>query len=189
MDSIRSRARELLTEDHPFLATRLLQSLRDKFGDSEFGYRVQALFAHVLVRLGAGVQEINAQGHPDIKASWRSNTLLVQVKSLLHRSPEHKFEITEDDLRGITPASRTYVGYLALLDCAAPMEWIVVDYDRIRRHLFRPVHTVTLKADSDTQFSRDCTREFVRLIVDSGDRLFDLRYALMCERAIKGSAL
>jgi len=99
------------------------------------------------------------------------------------------FEISEPDLAGITPPSKMYVGYLALLDCAAPIEWITVDYDKVRRHLRHPVHTVTLKADSNVSLSRDCTDEFAQLIVDKKDRLFDLRYTLLCERAIRGNAI
>lgn len=177
------------TVEDPFLAARLLQSLRERFGDAELGYRVQALYAHVLLRLGATILEVNAQGHPDIKASWSGKTLLVQVKSLLHRRPDQKFDISQDDLRGITPRLKEYTGYLALLDCAPPLEWIVVEYDRIRRHLERPVHTVTLKADSDTELSRGCTIEFVRLLIAIQSRLPDLRYALMCERAMKGNGM
>ena len=115
----------------PFAAGPALNALRARFGDSEFGYRIQALFAYVLSDLGAGIEEINAQGHPDIRASWQGRPTLIQVKSLLHRHPENRYTLTSEDLRGITPQTGDQIGYLALLDCGAPAEWIVVEEKRL----------------------------------------------------------
>ncbi len=168
----------------PFAAGPSLEALREKFGDSEFGYRVQALFGSTLASLGARILEINAQGHPDIKAVWQEETLLIQVKSLHHLYPEHRYILSAEDLRGITPQAKGQIGYLALLDCASPAEWILVREDRVRAHLGRPIHTVTLRADSNRSLSLLCTQEFLRLIVSFKDRLPDMTYALLCKRAL-----
>ena len=64
-----------MRHDSTVSANHILARLRDEVGDSEFGYRLQALFAHVLGRLGASILEVNAQGHPDIRGvsgvNWR----------------------------------------------------------------------------------------------------------------------
>jgi hypothetical protein len=158
--------------------------LRSKFGDGEFGYRIQALFAYVIAGLGARIEEINAQGHPDIRAAWEGKTALIQVKSLLHRHPEHRYTLSSKDLRGIIPQSSGQIGYLALLDCGSPAEWIVVEEARLRPHLGSPIHTVTLRADSDKALSRLCTEEFNRVIMSFEGRLPDMTYALLCNRAL-----
>lgn len=184
MFSIRSKGRQLSTAIDPFAAGPSLEALREKFGDSEFGYRVQALLGSTLASLGAQILEINAQGHPDIKAVWQGQTLLIQVKSLHHQFPEHRYTLSSEDLRGITPQAKGDVGYLALLDCASPAEWIFIQEDSVRGHLGRPIHTVTLRADSDRSLSLLCSQEFLRVIVAYKDRLPDMTYALLRKRAL-----
>jgi len=70
----------LPTATDRFIAGPLLDALRAKFHDSDFGYRMQALFAYVIAGLGAWIEEINAHGHPDIRAAWQGKTALIQVK-------------------------------------------------------------------------------------------------------------
>jgi hypothetical protein len=62
----------LFADNGQFAVKPLLEGLRAEFGDAEFGYRMQGMFAHVLARLGGEILEINAQGHPDIKARLAS---------------------------------------------------------------------------------------------------------------------
>lgn len=171
----------------PFAVGSALDALRAKFGDSEFGYRMQAWFAYVFAGLGAGIEEINAQGHPDVRASWQGRTALIQVKTLLHRHPEHRYTLSPEDLRGITPQGVDQIGYLALLDCGAPAEWIVVEEGRLRFHLGRPIHTVTLRADSDKALSRLCTEEFNTAVASYEGRLADMTFALLSRRALSRS--
>ena len=134
--------------------------------------------------LGAEIEEINAQGHPDVRASWQGKTVLIQVKSLLHRSPEHRYTLSPEDLRGITPQARDQIGYLALLDCGRPAEWIVVEEGRLRFHQGNTIHTVTLRADSDKALSKLCTEEFNRIIASFEGRLADMTFALLCKRVL-----
>jgi hypothetical protein len=184
MSSIHLRARLLSTASDPFATGPPLSALRAKFGDSEFGYRIQALFGYTLRSLGARVDEINAQGHPDIRAQWRGQILLFQVKTLLHRFAEHRYTLSTEDLRGITPTTNSETGFLALLDCGSPAEWILVTQSRVRAHLERPIHPATLRADSDKRLSRLCTEEFNKLILSVDDRLGDLTFSLLCQRAM-----
>ena len=84
--------------DLQFAVKPLLEGLRAQVGDGEFGYRMQALFAHVLVRLGARVLEINAQGHPDVRALMGQELMFVQVKSAMNSGPGSLFQLSGADL-------------------------------------------------------------------------------------------
>lgn len=166
----------------------VLDQLRFQCGDSEFGYRLQALFAHVLLRLGGSVSEINAQGHPDVKARLGDRELWVQVKTSIHSSASTEFQLSTEDLAGITAEGRRE-GCLAFLDCAEPVEWIMVGYERAERLVGRSVQVATLRAESDAALSEDCTLEFREMVLAVGNRLLNLTYRNLCHRALKGESL
>jgi hypothetical protein len=165
-----------------------MDDLRAECGDAEFGYRLQALFAHVLLRLGARVLEINAQGHPDVRVRLSDREMLVQVKTCSHTSAATIFEMTEEDVTGITEAGRR-AGVLAFLDCAEPVSWSIVPADRAAAMVGRLVHVATLRADSDHALSEDCTEEFLAMIQTIGHRLRNLTYTLLRDRALAGELL
>ena len=171
-----------------FDAKRVVDGLRAKCGDSEFGYRLQALFAHILLRLSARIVEINAQGHPDIRAVLGDRELLIQVKTCSHSSAATIFEITREDVSGITEGGRR-TGMLAFLDCAEPVSWIIVPADRVLAMVGRPVHVATLRADSDRVLSADCTEEFLLILDRVGGHLPNFTYSLLRRRALNGEPL
>lgn len=166
----------------------ILDQLRLEIGDSEFGYRMQALFAHVIGRLGARVIEVNAQGHPDLRVNLAGQDLLFQVKTSRHGSWATSFSLEGNDLAGITPTKRTG-GFLAFLDCAEPVNWILVPYDRIRLLLGQAVHVPTLVAERDPVFSEECNVEFVEMLQSVGPRLQLLTFSALRHRALSGDFL
>lgn len=172
-----------------FRIGRILNHLGQSIGESEFGYRAQALFAHVLLRLGGVIVEIKAQGHPDIIAGMSRQTLLIQVKSILPSRRHRRYTLGTQDLEGIHPPDLGYQGLLALLDCAPPVSWIVVDYHRLCKLGRNPVSLVTLRAMADRQLSLRCTEEFVKLISIHGERLGNLTFHVLRSRALQGEAL
>ena len=70
-------------EEYPrhWEAGKCLEILKDAVGLSEFGYRIQGLAAHVLLRLGAKVLQINSQGHPDIIAEAERGLIRIEVEA------------------------------------------------------------------------------------------------------------
>lgn len=171
-----------------FAVRPLLEALRAECGDAEFGYRMQAMFAHVLVKLGAVVLEVNAQGHPDIKARLADDLVLVQVKSCMHRTSSSLFQLSKNDLAGITPGDRTK-GYLAFLDCADPVSWRLISFPLARQFLNRSVPIASLAAAQEEQLSRDCTEAFTDIILSAKDRLRVLTFTLLASRAVRGIAV
>lgn len=83
-----------------------LEQLRGQCGDAEFGYRIQGVFAHVLIRQGYKILEVNAQGHPDIRARGHDREVLVQVKTVAHRSARSVVELSKEDAAGIAALGR-----------------------------------------------------------------------------------
>ena len=65
----------------PYDAAKLLADLRNDVGIQRFGLVVQALFAHVLLRLGGNVLDVKNPGHPDIRAVLAGQMYNIEVET------------------------------------------------------------------------------------------------------------
>jgi hypothetical protein len=166
----------------------LMDELRAECGDSKFGYRLQAVFAHVLLRLDGEILEINARGHPDVRARLGDRELVVQVKTAAHRWAESMFEMSPADFRGISERGRRE-GFVAFLDCAEPVEWILVPANHAARLVGQQAHVSTLRAECDEGLSEDCTLEFRALLSESAGRILKMPYPILCRRALEREKL
>lgn len=166
----------------------VLSVLRQRCGDAEFGYRMQALFAHTIMRHGWRILAINAKGHPDINAQAADEEVLIQVKSNAHRSASSVLELSDDDVEGIRGIGRRS-GWFALLDCAVPVQWIMISSQRAVSLLGRPLHLATLRANCDLDLSTTCSRHFHEIISKNILRLPALTYHLLSHRALSGDGL
>lgn len=167
----------------------VLDTLHKNIGDSEFGYRIQGLLAHVFLRLGGEIIEIKPQGHPDIIATLGTHKLLLQVKTIYSKIRRRNFVMDYHDLLGIKPTDHSTLGYLALLDCVVPTFWILVRYDKLRRLMGGATHVVTLRAMANKDLSSECTQEFADLVLKHQYHLRNLDFSILCSRALKGEAL
>lgn len=166
----------------------VLQELRNKCGDVEFGYRMQALFGHVLMRQGYKTLEINAQGHPDIRARVGDRELLVQVKTVAHRMAHSLIELSNEDVAGITAMGRRG-GWFAVLDCAVPVQWIIVEGARAATLTGKPLYLATLRANRDPHISAECNEHFFEIIAANRSHLPNLRYKVLRSRALAHDGL
>ena len=167
----------------------MLDSLRADVGDSEFGYRMQAFFAHVLLELGDTITEINQKGHPDIKAVKGGQTKLFQVKSITHNYAGWVLGVSPDDIAGIRPSGLDELGYFAILDCAIPVSWVLNDYSSIRRHEASSVGIETIRASADSNLSEESTMAFTELLTRHKEDLHLLTFAILRDRAIRAERL
>jgi hypothetical protein len=167
----------------------MLDSLRAGIGDSEFGYRMQGLFAHVLLELVYTITEVNQLGHPDIKSVKDGRTALFQVKSVNHHYAGCFLTISPDDIAGIRPSRPDEVGYFAVLDCAVPVSWVVSGYNAIRRHETRFVSIETIRASADLELSNESTEVFAELLMRHKDNLHLLTFRVLRHRALRGEQL
>src|SRR5262249_26068637 len=110
--------------------------------------------------------------------------ILVQVKTVTHSSASTLFELTQADLAGISKLGRRD-GFLAVLDCAEPAQWIIVSSQRAARLIGGPVHISTLAAVSNREVSADCTEEFKELVQSHAHELSNLSYGLLRNRALQ----
>ena len=167
-----------------FFIARYLELLRRAIGDSDFGYRVQAMFANLLVGLGWAIVDIKPQGHPDIVARQGERRLLVEVEFVPEFRRKHM--VKQDDLDGTHPMDANSKGYLALLDLAPPVSWLLLDSNLLRRRGTGTLRLVTLHAMADRHLSRECSQEFVAFVSRQQSELQNLSFHTLCDRAMAG---
>lgn len=167
-----------------FRVARYLELLRRSIGDSDFGYRVQGMFANLLVQLGWSVIEVKAQGHPDVRARQGEREMLVEIEFVAGFRRRHT--VKQDDLDGTQPRTSQCVGYLALLDLAPPASWSVIDSHILRGRGAGTLPMVTLRALAEKSFSRECSGEFISFVTRHEIELRNLSYHTLVERAIAG---
>jgi hypothetical protein len=168
----------LNTDDAQFEAARILDKL--SVSASELGYRVQALFAETLVRMGAGIDTVARVGHPDVMARIRDRLLRVQVKVTRQRS----FRLDADDLEGIRPMSSREDGYLAVLSLGPPMRWICVRHTCAEYLVGRTVPLAMLSSMKDAEFSSQCTDNCVEILMERRDSIEAFTFALARKRVL-----
>lgn len=150
---------------------------------------MQALFAHALLQLGGTITEVNQIGHPDIKWVANNRALLFQVKSMSHNYVGGNLMISHTDVAGICPSRTDEDGYFAVLDCAAPVSWVVINYDAVRRHEGGSVSIETVRASADPELSNRTTEIFGELVMRHRDNLHLLTFRVLRNRALRGDLL
>jgi hypothetical protein len=178
---------QILSTAERFNAASVMTDLRRRVGDREFGYRAQALFAHVLLRIGGQVEEIRHQGHPDIIGRLVDKRVLIEVEVASATSRVHILKA--EDVTAVASTDGHSMGLLAVLDCAVPIRWIVIGWDVLK---LRPIGTIsltTLQAIADQGLSARCTLEFVRLVESNKMNLQNLTFHLLRLRALRGDVV
>lgn len=166
---------------------KILSKLHESVGDSEFGYRVQGLFAHALMPLGIKISEIKPQGHPDIIGVKGNYILKFEVEAKL--SDYGKMLVDQEDLVAIRPVKKNERGYIAILYCKFPPEWLIIDYNRLRWRAFEEIPVIIIRSLSDKTFSGECTEYFYKLILSNGYRISKFTFHFLSYKALKGETL
>ena len=165
-------------------AVDCLRRLQSRTSAGEFGFRIQALAAHVLLRLDHRVVAVNHSGHPDLVS--------------LHDGQEFRFEIeasvsdvktrmlTSSDFAAlIVPGA---VGYYALAISFPRPYWVLVPARDLARRR-SPAGLALLEALSDKALSSEWTDEYLSLIRRSCPQVLDRSFDQLVRRAINGSPL
>jgi len=166
---------------------KILNKLREDVGDSEFGYRVQGLFAATLVCLDMKILEIKPQGHPDVIGMKENEIIKFEVEAILGKSRERI--VNREDIEAIEPHNKNEKGYIAVLYCRFPPEWLLIDYNRLKRHVSERISITTMKCLSDKEFSNEFTECFYKLILFNATRLSAFTFRLLRNKALKGVKL
>ena len=166
---------------------KILNKLREDVGDSEFGYRVQGLFATTLVCLGMKILEINPQGHPDVIGMKENKIIKFEVEAMLGKSRERI--VNREDIEAIEPHNKNEKGYIAVLYCRFPLEWLLIDYNRLKRRVSEHISITTMKCLSDKEFSNEFTECFYKVILLNASRFFTFTFHLLRNKALEGVKL
>lgn len=165
-------------------ATRCVDDLHLIASPAEFGYKVQALAAHVLLRLGFRIEQVNQSGHPDIVATRGMGKLHFEVEAEV-AGPRLR-QLTDGDYSALTGLSGG-VGYFALAISSPTPRWVVVPAERLKGR--RPSSNVLLEALSDADFSHAWTHAYVDLLKQECRRISRSSFRQLRERALSGRGL
>ena len=165
-------------------ASECVENMRLSISPTEFGYKVQALAAHVLLRLNCRVNKINQSGHPDIVATRGIEELRFEIEAEV--SGPRPRQLTEEDFVSLIDLPGA-VGYFALAISFPTPRWIVVPAERLKDR--KPSSNVLLEALSDREFSDAWTFEYLKLLNDECRRIRRTSFATLCERALSGRGL
>ena len=165
-------------------AAKLLIDLRDDVGFSRFGLLVQALFAHVLLRLGGNVLDVKNPGHPDIEAVLGGQLYNIEVETAKYKTVTHQLDVADLDV--LRTRSQGELGYFCVLDCGPPVAWICVDVATIQNRINGVLHLSLLRGYSNRDLSLDCTIEFSEMVIREAQVLRRLTYAQLRREALSG---
>lgn len=161
-----------------------LERLRAKTSSVEFGYRIQALAAHVLLGLDHRVLKVNRRGHPDIVSVKDGQEFRFEIEAEVVGTKKRM--LTPPDFEGLTGTG--VAGYFALAVSFPRPYWLLVPSWRLARR-DSPAGNALLEALSDEAFSSDWTREYLSLIDRSCREVLDRSFDQLVRRAIAGRAL
>ena len=152
--------------------------------DKAFGFKMQAVAAHILLRLGHTVLNVKRVGHPDI----------VTLKD----GVEHRFEVEaevrghrkrmleEADFVGLTATDA--VGYFALAVSFPQPYWVVVPIGELIDRGARSGNA-TLEALRDTCLSDAWTQNHLDLLARSCQVVRERSFEQLAKRAKEGRGL
>ena len=157
--------------------------MRSSLTWSNFGYKIQALAAHVLLRIRYQVTEINQSGHPDITAFWDGKEFRFEVEA----------EVTQPRLRQLTKADfdsliATPYGYYALAISFPSPYWVIVPVEDLISRT-QPSPNRVLEALRDKEYSAVWTRAYIEMLRDSNRQIRRASFGDLRDMALSGQGL
>ena len=170
--------------DLNFEVAGILKELLKKVGPSEFGLRIQGLFAHTLISLGFRILEIKHPGRPDIIADKGLQKFKFEVKVL--RFP---YFVNSEDIRSLYPLTSMEEGFLALLDCGPPIYWFLLPVQVLSKRLGEALYVFQIRMLANISLSQHCTDQFSSLIHRNKYKLENLFFPLLKKKALNGKGI
>ena len=174
----------MISSTQSAVAADCLRRLRARTSAGEFGYKIQALAAHVLLGLNHRVTAVNPTGHPDVVTVKGGQEFRFEVEAEV--SGVKRTMLTSSDFAGLLAPG--VVGFFALAVSFPRPFWVLVPAQKLARRDRKAGHAL-LKALSDKAFSTDWTHEYVSLIGRSCRDVLDRSFDQLVERAKDGRAL
>ena len=146
---------------------------------------IQALFAHVLLRLGGKVLDVNHPGHPDIRAILSGQLYNIEVETATRKTLPRHLEQSDLDVLQINRDGER--GYFCVLDCGPPLAWLCVDVASLGQRAAGKLRLSLIRGYSSRELSLDCTSEFSRLVIREAKNLHRLTYDRLRQEVLCGT--
>ena len=163
----------------------LVADLRRDVGFSKFGLVVQALFAHVLLRLGGRVLDVKTPGHPDISAVLEGQLYNIEVETATRKTIPRRLK--QGDLNVLRVSREGELGYFCVLDSGPPLTWLCVNVASLGQRAAEELRISLLRSYSNRDLSADCTIEFSNLVVSQARVLNQLTYEQLRREALNSN--
>lgn len=150
-------------------------------GDSAFGFKMQAVAAHILLRLGHNILEVNRVGHPDIVSVKEGVEFRFEVEAEVRGHRKRMLEAA--DFVGLTATDS--VGYFALAVSFPRPYWVVVPIGELIDR-GADAGNATLEALCDTRLSDAWTQEHLGLLAKSCRVVRERSFEQLVRRAKEG---
>ena len=166
-------------------ASECIDRIRRSLSESAFGFKVQALAGHVLLRLGYRIDEINNSGHPDIVARRDGRIFYFEVE--VEAGATRLRKLTDADLASLidTPG---VIGYYALAISTPTPRWVLVPAAKLTSRA-RSSPKALLEALSDKPVSAAWTCEYVQLLSVACRQIKLASFNALCKRALAGRSM
>lgn len=164
-------------------ALNCLEALLLELSPQEFGNRLQAVAAHILLRLGYHIAAVKWQGHPDI-AAWREGVeYRFEVEAQVTGPRPRRLE--DKDFESLLGAFNA-PGYYALASSPhARPRWLLVPASSLVSRK-SPSRNALLEALSDEDYSAAWTDEYHRLLQASGRLIRQTPSGELGQMAVEG---
>lgn len=166
-------------------ARECIDRIRSDASPAEFGFKVQALAAHVLLRLGYQIDAVNQSGHPDIVATWAGREFRFEVEAEVGRPRPRK--LTDADFASLIGDSGA-IGYYALAIAFPAPKWVLVQASKLAGRNY-PSSNMLLEALSDKDYSLEWSREYNLLLCQSCRQIKSASFSVLSEMARTGRGL
>lgn len=157
-----------------FAAWELLKTL----GAPEFGLIAQAVLAAFFKSLGAKVESVKQQNHPDIELEYKNLYWRIEVEFVsAHKS---SFEVKKEDVEATKPYSDSDIGYVGFLDCNFPVHWVLISTKSLIQEGLGVYKLSKLLSISDKEISRKSTDWSLKFFVDHKGEIISKRFPGIC---------
>lgn len=162
----------------------LLLRFRAQSGSTKFGLVVQAMFAHVLLRLGWEILEVNSPGHPDIRAVLGSQVDKFEVETVSNVTIPRQLD--ERDIATLLTGDEGERGFFCVLNCGPPLELLCVDVKELGSRVYEPLRVSLLRSYSYRVMSVQFTAEMSAFVRRNEADLDQLSYRRLRSEVLAG---
>ena len=166
-------------------ASDCVNRILDGSNAADFGFKVQAVAAHVLLRLGYRIEAVNQTGHPDIVAVKDDMEFRFEVEAQV--GAPHPRQLTKADFDSLLEVPDGF-GYYALAIHFPTPYWVLVSASKLANRK-RPCPNILLEALSDKEYSAEWTSEYLRLLGSACRQIRLASFNRLCELALAGRSL